>query len=316
MTNGLRLEHLPNELFLEIFQYIDARMLYQSFSRLNNRLTILLASLTQLWLVLRPLQADTDDHLFATRVHTLVVHNDVSYSLARYVNIRRVILSNCKGDQISQLMLGSFHLESIALISPRCFYSTFLIHEMIFSNQFPRLKSCYLTSVYSPSFEVRQLSWNACPSLRTLRISSRDSLIHVAILNACPNLIFLHLSIDQFESTSSAIKPHRNLKELNFIVNYQSWPVDEMIFETFFSSIPCLERLTIERTSVPTELIHFDCLGKMITEELLLLRSFRFLLHLCHSKRYEMTSNLCQIQKNFVNTFPDQQYYRLYINIQ
>jgi hypothetical protein len=217
-------------------------------------------------------------------------------------------------------MIEGSHLETISLISPRCFYTTFSFHEMIFSNKFPYLKSCYLTTVYSPSFEVRQLSWSQSPSLRSLRISSRDSLIHVAILNACPNLYFLDLSLYQLDHTPLDIKPHRNLKRLKFILNNFSWPLDETIFETFFFLIPYLERLTIERSiNLPEKinnLVQFDWLAKIFTRQLRFLKQFIYYLHLLNShqiNRSELDKDIYQIQKNFVNTFQNYKYYQLHI---
>src|SRR5579871_6114320 len=121
MNYLIRLEDLPNELLIDIFKYIDVRTLYCSFYNLNYRFNILLKSLTQLCLVLWSLKDnDNYDDLFASRVHTLVVHNDVSFTLSRYINVRHIVLYNSKHDQISQIMNEGFHLERISLISPRC----------------------------------------------------------------------------------------------------------------------------------------------------------------------------------------------------
>jgi hypothetical protein len=171
---------------------------------------------------------------------------------------------------------------------------------MIFSNKFPYLKSSYLTTVYSPSFQVRQLSWNQSPSIRSLRITSRDSLIHLAILNACPNLSSLHLTLYQLDPTPIDIKPHRNLKQLTFIFN-------GLIDEAFYSLIPCLERLIIEQSiHFSEEDLHFDYLGK----QLLSLKQLKYILHLLNSNQYEI---ICQIQTNFLNNFSNKKSHHLYI---
>jgi len=322
MNSLIRLENLPNELLTDIFKYIDARMLYQNFYNLNYRFNILLKSLTQLCLVLWPLQDDNYDDLFASRVHTLVVHYDVIFILSRYKHVRRVVLFNSKHDQISQIMIEGSHLETISLISPRCFYTTFNFHEMIFSNKFPHLNSCYLTTVYSPSIEVRQLSWSQSPSLHSLRISSRDSLIHVSILNACPNLYFLDLSLYQLDPTPLDIKPHRNLKRLKFILNNFTWPSDETIFETFFFLIPYLKQLNIHRSIVLPEriddLLQFDSLRKILTRQLTYLEQFVYSLNLLNSdkmNRFELDKDISQIQKDFVNYFQNYKYYYLQIKM-
>lgn len=320
MDSLIRLETLPNELLIDIFKYMGARNLYQSFYNLNYRFNALLNSLTQLCLILWPLKSDNYDHLFASRVDTLIVHNDVTFTLSQYQNIRHLILSNSKYDQISKIMIEGIYLETISLISPRCFYTTFNIHEMIFSNKFPYLKSCYLTTVYSPSFELRQLSWSQSPSLRSLRISSRDSLIHIAILNACPNLYFLELSLYQLDYTPLDIKPHQNLRRLKFILNNLTWSSDKKIFETFFYSIPYLEHLTIQRSITLPEQIHnlvqFDSLSKILHKQLPYLKQFIYYLHLLNSYQmnlFELDKDIYQAEKIFVNIFQKYQYYYLHI---
>jgi hypothetical protein len=188
---------------------------------------------------------------------------------------------------------------------------------MIFSNKFPHLKSCSLTSVYSPSFEVRQLSWSQSPSLHSLHISSHDSLIHVAILNACPNLYFLDLTLYQLDYTPFDIKPHRNLKRLKFILNNSSCLWDETIFEAFFLSIPYLEQLSIQRSiEVFDNFLQFDWLAKILTRQLLFLQKFIFCLHCDKIDKHEVEKNICQIEKNFVNSFRNDKHYHLQIKMQ
>jgi hypothetical protein len=320
MDSFIRLENLPNELLIEILKYIDARTIYQSFYNLNYRFNILLKSLTRLYLVLWPCKNDFYDDLFASRVHTLVIYCDVIFTLSRYENVRRLVLFNSKYDQISEIMMNGTQLETISLISPRCFYTTFVFHEMIFSNKFTSLKSCYLTTVYSPSLEVRELSWNQSPSLRSLRISSKDSLIHVAILNACPNLSVLQLSVFHLDHTPVNIKPHMNLRRMKLIFDNVIWPLDEVIIETFFFSMPYLKRLSVQRSaSVPetiNDLLQFDWLVRVITRQLLFLQQFIFCLHLLNSHKIdqaELEKFICQIQKHFVNIYHNYQQYHLEI---
>ncbi|UJR19309.1 hypothetical protein I4U23_022438 [Adineta vaga] len=46
------IKHLSNEIFYEIFEYIDAYVIFHAFSKLNNRFQLLLnSSLTRLKLV-------------------------------------------------------------------------------------------------------------------------------------------------------------------------------------------------------------------------------------------------------------------------
>ena len=318
MLPVIGLECLPNELLLDVFKWLDARALYRGFYRLNARFNRLVETLPNLHLTFGPSNDEHYDDLFASRVDTLLIQCDARFTLSRYVNLRRLILVNAKREQISQIMVEGAQLEILSLISPRCFYSTFGFHEMIFSNKFPRLTACHLTNVYSPSLELRQILWNQSPSLRSLRISSRDTQIHVAILAVCPNLEFLHLSVFQLDRTPCNAQSPARLKRLKFIFNNPDWPSDEMILDTFFSSMPFLERLSIRRlASVPDtidDLLAFDWLSRVLTQRLSKLQQLHFRLHLLNSHQTdadELDRRIHQLRKNFVNIYQNARDYSL-----
>lgn len=285
----MQLEDLPNELLIEFFQRLDARTLYQCFHNLNSRLNDLLCSLSALRLILSPEQDTTHDDLFVEQVRTLIIHGASEFILSRYPRLRRLTLVNAKAKQITQLVLQGAHLTSLSLISPRCFYSTFIIHEMIFSNKFPHLTSCHLTTVYSPSSALRQLSWQQSPLLRSLRISSRDPLIHLAILTACPNLNALELCIVQLDRTPGEVPRHEQLKRLRLFFDDAQWPTDPLIFESFFFSMPSVEQLTVHRLAVlpraVDDLLRFDWLAPVIRQQLSSLQRLTFFLHLSNTSQ-------------------------------
>ena len=318
MLSVLGLECLPNELLLDIFKWLDARALYRGFYRLNARFNRLVQIPTDLHLTFGPCSDEHYDALFASRVHTLLIQCDVLFTLSRYVNVRRLILVNAKREQISQTMIEGAQLEILSLISPRCFYSTFGFHEMIFSNKFPRLTSCHLTNVYSPSLELRRKLWHQSPSLRSLRISSRDTQIHVAILAVCPNLEFLHLSIFQLDRTPCNAQSPTRLKRLKFIFNNPVWPSDETIFDTFFSSMPLLERLSIRRLACVLDtiddLLAFDWLSRVLNQRLTNLHQLHFRLHLLNTHQTDSADLerwVHQLHKNFVNIYQNARDYSL-----
>ena len=302
----MRLEDLPNELLLEVFGRLEARTLYKCFHNLNSRLNALLHSSSTLCLILWPGKDGSSDHLFAEQVRTLIIHGESELILGRYTSLRRLILVNGKAKQISQLALHAAQLTSLSLISPRCFYSTFILHEMIFSNQFPRLTTCHLTTVYSPSSALRQLSWQQSPSLRSLRIASRDPLIHLSILTACPNLHALDLCIVQLDRTPKEIQRHERLKRLRLFFDHVRWPTEPLTFESFFFAMPALERLTVHRLAVLPqaldELLRFDWLVPVTRQQLSSLQHFDFVLHLfntSHVSPDQLDRALDQIQTSF-----------------
>ena len=291
-------EDLPNELLQDIFQYFDARMLYQIFSSLNQRFNHLLSAHRKPYLILSPLNPSTNaDHLFASHIHTLIISSNVHFTLRNYPNVRCVIVHQPTNDQLSSIMKDGCQLESLVLLSPRCFYSTYLIHEMIFSNQFPRLKFADLTNVYSPSLQLRSCSWSQTYSLRSLRISSDDSSIHRAIFNACPNLNYLHLILSRLDPTSDDVQPHRTLKTFKFIFHDLINQFNGPIIESLFLCLPSLERLSLQ-TSI--SLVHFNHLLQFIQEKFVFLQRFHLLLF----NSNEPNESLVRMKKIFQKKFP------------
>ena len=269
-------EDLPNEIFQEIFQYFDARMLYQIFYHLNHRFNQFIQSLCNLYLILSTSHSSTPiDDLFTSQIHTVIIHPNVKFTLSTYPNLRCVILHRPNSDQLSSMMKNGSDIEQIVLLSPRCFYSTYLIHEMIFSNQYPRLKSSHLTDVYSPSLQLRQISWSQTFALRSLRISSDDSLIHLAVLNTCPNLHSLQLVLSRLDPIPSNTPPHENLKKFKLLLMNSLEIFDEIVFESLFLFLPYLQQFTIQISINPS---HFDHLTTIIKEKLIFLQYFRFIL--------------------------------------
>lgn len=86
------LEILPNEVFLELFQYFDARDLFQIFHHLNPRFDSLIQSFHQLRLVYE-IKCFTDNQiededLFPRYTYTLIVGRAVNVDLRRFNHIR------------------------------------------------------------------------------------------------------------------------------------------------------------------------------------------------------------------------------------
>jgi hypothetical protein len=303
-----RFDDLPNELLLEICRWIDVQTLYQCLAKLNQRFNYLAHSLCRLTLDLWPGEKSIIDESIAARVQTLTVHDDATYNLACFPDVRRLVLVNSKQDQIWQAMHNAERLETISVIAPRCFFSTFTLYEMIFSSHYPRLTHCRLTSVYSPSSELRRLSWQQSPHIRSLRISSRDPSIHTAILAACPNLQSLHLSIVTLDRTPFESHVHQQLKSLNLSIDNLVWPNDGSIWNGFFALVPQLQSLTVHRRSAIEDVLAFDWLIPILQQQLLSLQHYRFVLHVSHTPTLSvnvLTSVMNRIKENFLDRSKD-----------
>ncbi|CAF5165164.1 unnamed protein product, partial [Rotaria sp. Silwood1] len=89
-----QLEILPNEILIHIFQYFDARDLFQTFYNLNFRFNRLLQSLKYLSLTMLKYNSNEihDYNIFAPYIYTLVIDYAVDIDLNQFVNLHRLIL--------------------------------------------------------------------------------------------------------------------------------------------------------------------------------------------------------------------------------
>ena len=87
-----RLEFLPNELLVEVFDYLNAREIFRAFGSLNTRFTSLLQSLRDLFVTLTTsnvheiIYADVDPQW----IRTMTLHRAVDINLRKYSNLRRM----------------------------------------------------------------------------------------------------------------------------------------------------------------------------------------------------------------------------------
>jgi hypothetical protein len=92
MNNQIcRLEQFPNEILIDLFQYFNARDLFQIFYNINSHLNLLIKSFRHLNLIFHMQffidnQIDTN-HLFPFYVHTLIVGRAININLNQFSNI-------------------------------------------------------------------------------------------------------------------------------------------------------------------------------------------------------------------------------------
>ena len=98
------LEQCPNELLLEIFQYFDARTLFQLFYSLNARFNALLTSFPHLSLVYH-LRGSSDHQqcLFSRHVHTLLLGHGMQIDFSQFPNLRSLHLQRPLREVFSQV---------------------------------------------------------------------------------------------------------------------------------------------------------------------------------------------------------------------
>lgn len=298
-----RFESLPTEILFTIFEYINARDLYRSFYSLNYRINTTLQSLNHLYLLLGCIRFrhDIHDHLFASRIQTIVVERSRLFDdFSSFTHIRNLIFLDGSEGDISSIM---YRLPSIEYLSIRIKENPARLSEIykcIFSNEFPRLKSCVLNKLQSID-SIHQ--WETSPAIRSLRIHSDQSQIFTPLLNACPNLHSLNLSIPTLSSSIESPQIHIHLKRLMLCIMTINWPENSFL-KMLFVLIPHLERLSIERTmencTAVNRLKQKDWLAEIIVDCLPCLKSFQLILNICDKQDWEKI-DVTSLETSFAN---------------
>jgi hypothetical protein len=187
------LEQLPNELFFDLFTYLDVQHLYNTFWGLNSRLNHLFQSYQNLSLTFDEKTDQLSMKSYAPYIVQLIIDTSINCDFSQFPNLRTLIL--CDGNskhlkQIQPTMLPNLtHLSF--LLGSEFTPSSKLVRDA-FSNKFPFLRHVNLGLIDDV---VTISSWSTSPSLRFVSIRSSNSLIVSAVLGSCPNLDHLQLHI-------------------------------------------------------------------------------------------------------------------------
>jgi hypothetical protein len=251
----LRLEDLPIEILIEIFQYFWAHELYCSFSHLNIRLNSILKSLPNLILIVashwdRPFS-------FFHSVHTIQIHfNNLTPSyLSQYD------FSHCTGIRsflICSMMSSNSYLEPIEHIDrficpdlcsqlgslwlPYCSQK---LADWIFSGAFPRLKICHFSDAMNSTLVLPSSTNHSMPVLHHLTIQRQTGDDFEKILLLCPNLkyfdYYCNSTLPPFIHCNS---PYLSLKRLR-LSEIESFVFHNGQFDSLLSFFPSLTYLAL-----------------------------------------------------------------------
>jgi hypothetical protein len=216
------IELFPNELLIEIFEYLSPYDLYKTFYNLNSHFNSIINSLENLRLIL---QEDWDNKqqvtpFFATQISTLVIKHDELIHFSSYSNIHSLKLSMPTADQCNAIQPSLFPNLEYLYIS-NLFFSDHSeqLCRLIFSPSFFRLRICQLDRMTLDDGHSYYSS-----TLRQLIISPSTwkSNMFKQIFNACPNLIhlrILRLRNLSFKLSSNDIPLHTSLRHLHIHYN-------------------------------------------------------------------------------------------------
>lgn len=245
-----RLEEFPNELFFEIFRFIDIRDIYRSFFDLNRRFNQILCSLTQLSLIVEKNDSTLINQL-ADRIVSLHLKTWHQIDFRPFVHLKFLTLHRTTRAQVTQIRPEILpNLVSLSVSLAFDFWSSSQLAEDVFSNAFRFLRHADLGRVDVPFVPL----WSISPHLHSLSICSNEIIIIPLILISCPNLRRFRIEIfgDQHRLTLPLLKIDHQLKHLSLSDSYGSLQLANL--HSLLSFMPMIE--IIELTLTDFSLAH------------------------------------------------------------
>ena len=276
----LKLESLPNELFVEFFRYINTNDLFSIFSSLNGRFSSLIQSLHYLSYI-----SDTSD-VPARWIRRLVILHPLDVPLKDFVHVRRLYLHYVTDQLLDQLTPEILpHLEHLSIdrrVNPSHMPE---FRRRVFSNFYPRLQSCYLSRMNPACLDQ---AWTQSSTLRVLRVNELDAIMYVSILSACPNLFELKWKFANRSTLPSSSIVHHRLQRMAINMIHDHWPWDDRVLEAYLLCVPQLEQLHLHRSlgrdgRQIEHLRGYDWMSSIVVRCLTALRRFNFYLNLSRS---------------------------------
>jgi hypothetical protein len=155
-----QLELFPNEIFIEIFDYLSLDDLYQLFKGLNQRIDQILQSLNN-----RTLRLQSNYHgkkqihinrFFASNAFALNICGKYHFDFKHFPNLRSITYVDATHIQLQYLLQSTFCHEKMNYLNVKSDHLSFLV-QYIFSNVFPSLRQYILHSIDN----LRTFSWTS-----------------------------------------------------------------------------------------------------------------------------------------------------------
>ncbi|UJR14521.1 hypothetical protein I4U23_001517 [Adineta vaga] len=217
--NRMNIEHLPNEVLLDLFEYIDIRDLFHGFWNLNKRLNCLIRSLDKLSLNLERNESIVIT-FFSNQIIHLILNTWENIDLKQFPSLQSLILYQITKDQLQQIR--SEFMPQLRYLSTSSIPEFTLMPQLaqrLFSNEFPSIHSLDLGIVNIPHLRT----WHQSPSLQSITIRCNNPTLVLFILASSPNLRYLQAdfllnTISIFHQSPSII--HHSLKHFHLLDPY------------------------------------------------------------------------------------------------
>ncbi|CAF1351794.1 unnamed protein product [Adineta ricciae] len=276
-SSRLRLEVLPDELFLEIFQYVDPVDLC-SFKGLNRRIDGIIeavrVNIAVQWQ--EDYELDYISSFTPTQIIRLEIHREWPLlNLHTLPELRSLTLDcNCLSkEQMNQIVSVRLpHLERLSVDSVTHDLQESLLDTLFQGEHFPSLTTCRLKLEYYYTFELNEYRTSSTNNAIRCFTIDRWNLFNLGSLwNQLPNLRRFETSFDEwFQPKICSSKPHLSIKHVQVTL---SDPLHDL--EKLLALTPNLARLRVRgglgRSSVTS---YFEKLAKLMPKIVPLLQRF------------------------------------------
>ncbi|CAF1192410.1 unnamed protein product [Adineta steineri] len=268
-SNQPRLELLPNELFIEIFQYIDSTDL-RNFKGLNKRIHDIIEALR---IDINVHRMETVNTTFLSAFNpSQIIRLDMrnpwsSMNLTSMMKLRSLTLDcGCltrkQVDQMTTLTLP--YLERLSVHNATLELQKLLLATIFRGEHFPSLKICQLK--LKPTHDLKLCNTNRLPNntVRSLTINSKWSWHEFEfLLNQLPHLRRLEINLSELYSVSvTSIHPRSSIKNLRITLND---PLNDL--KKLLKLTPNLVRLRIRGSfGSSSALEHFNEIAKVLSD--------------------------------------------------
>lgn len=230
------LEDLPNEILMDVFEYISPRDLFYSFWTLNMRINQLLRSLKNLSLLLY-----NDEQLLIQTFADKVFHLEVSkqygdVDMHQFFNLRSLILHQANDKQLDQIQHEFMpNLVTLCISKSSITAASDALTNRIFSNQLSALRDVNLGFLSLP----KSSTWSISSSLHSLCIHCDKARLVPMILMTCPNLKRFQLNILAGDQSAMFVPPmpfNHGLKHFMLSIGFHLSPSE--ILQNILLCIP------------------------------------------------------------------------------
>lgn len=276
----MKLEELPNELFLLVFTYLDIKHLYDAFWGLNTQFDNLFRSYEHLSFTFDNNTDQLSMQSYSSHVTRLIIDTSNQCDLTHFFNLKSLILCNSKDTHLRQLQPENVpNLRRLSFLLGSKFVPSIQLVTNIFSNGFPSLDHVNLGqmqdfTVFTPSVS---------PSLRFVSIRCAEPLIVSCVLASCPNLDHLQLHIFKEIKENSFSSPPLNHPLRRLTLWSDSIQLNSRDIDVLLTNTPNVQRFYFQTIiSIP-----FIDIARVIVHRLIYLSRFD-----CHAK--EMIKKYCR----------------------